>query len=116
MKLCLAVKSASFLYKWEIQMFIIMLNYIKRLDIVEKYLDQHKKFLEFCYKSNFFIASGPKNPRTGGVIISQISDRAQLDNLLKQDPFHINNIADYEIIEFTPSKYHPNFAAFIEEI
>jgi uncharacterized protein YciI len=57
--------------------------------------------------------SGRKNPRTGGVIISQLKDRNQLENILKNDPFYIHEIAEYEIIEFIPGKYHPDFSAFI---
>ncbi|HLB43186.1 MAG TPA: YciI family protein [Gammaproteobacteria bacterium] len=50
--------------------------------------------------------SGPKNPRTGGVIISLIDDREQLNIILSEDPFYTQNIADYEIIEFIPTKHH----------
>ncbi|WP_421958275.1 hypothetical protein [Pseudoalteromonas phenolica] len=31
--------------------------------------------------------SGRKEPRTGGVIISTINDRKQLDEVIAQDPF-----------------------------
>ena len=33
--------------------------------------------------------------------------------ILKQDPFYVHNAADYELIEFTPIKYHPDFALFV---
>lgn len=95
-------------------MFIILLNYVKPLELVEKYLTQHREFLDYCYKNNFFIVSGPKNPRTGGIIISQLSNRAQIEELLKQDPFQTNHITEYELIEFNITKYHPEFSPFIE--
>lgn len=94
-------------------MFVILITYKKPLKIVDKHLADHADFLQKNYEKNYFIVSGRKNPRTGGVIISQLKDRNQLENILKSDPFYIHEIADYEIIEFIPGKYHPDFSAFI---
>jgi uncharacterized protein YciI len=80
---------------------------------VDKYLTRHRAFLDEGYKNNFFIVSGPKNPRTAGVIISQLKSQTQLEQILKHDPFFIHQIADYEFIEFEPVKYHPDFLCFI---
>ena len=55
-------------------MFIILLTYKKSLDIVEKYIEDHAAFLDQGYHKNYFIVSGRKNPRTGGIIISQLKD------------------------------------------
>ena len=94
-------------------MFVIQVHYKVAIDIVEQFLAEHRAYLEEGYQKNYFLASGPKNPRTGGIIISQLKDRAQLMNILKDDPFHIHHIAEYEVMEFTPVKYHPSLAAFI---
>lgn len=94
-------------------MFIIILNYKKSLADIERYLAEHRAFLDSGYRDNLFVASGPKNPRTGGIIISQLKNREQLENILKQDPFNINDVADYEIIEFSPTKYHTDFTSFV---
>jgi uncharacterized protein YciI len=94
-------------------MFVINLVYKKPLEIVEGYVVEHRLFLDEGYKKNFFIMSGPKNPRTGGIIISQLKDRVQLEKILQQDPFNIHGIADYEIIEFNPIKYLPDMACFV---
>jgi uncharacterized protein YciI len=95
-------------------MFVILVTYRKSLEIVDKYLADHAEFLQKGYEKNYFIVSGRKHPRTGGVIISQLKDRNQLENILQDDPFCIHEIADYEIIEFIPGKYHPDFSAFME--
>ncbi len=96
-------------------MFCILVHYKKPLAVVDQHLAAHRTFLETGYQKNYFVASGPRNPRTGGVILSQLTDRKKLDDILKEDPFIISDIADYEVIEFTPVKYHPHFAAFIEK-
>lgn len=94
-------------------MFVIQLHYKVAIEKVDQYLIEHRNFLEAGYQKNYFIASGPKNPRTGGIIISQLKDRAQLEKILSEDPFSIHGVADYEIMEFTPVKFHVDFSKFI---
>jgi uncharacterized protein YciI len=96
-------------------MFIILLNYKKPLEIIDQHLAAHRSFLDEQYRLNHLIASGPKNPRTGGVIISQLNNRMQLEKIFAQDPFKIHDVADYEFMEFTPIKYHPDFLKFISK-
>lgn len=94
-------------------MFIVNLVYKKPLLEVDHYLVAHREFLEQGYQKDYLVASGPKNPRTGGILISCLKDRETLENFLKDDPFSIHGIADYEIIEFDPVKYHSDFKRFL---
>ena len=41
-------------------------------------------------------------------------DRNELTEIIKQDPFFQNEIADYEITEVIPTKYDKDFARYIE--
>lgn len=95
-------------------MFIIVLTYKKPLADIEKHLEAHRSFLDKGYSDHSFALSGPKNPRSGGVIISPLKNREQLEKLLEHDPFKIHDLADYEIIEFSPTKSHPSFASLID--
>lgn len=94
-------------------MFLILLHYKKPLSEVDHYLIPHREFLQSGYEKNIFIVSGPREPREGGVILSQLKDRDELESWISRDPFYINHIADYEVIEFNAVKYHPNFSCFI---
>lgn len=84
-------------------MFIAILTYCKPLIVVDKYLEAHREYLATHYKSGDFIASGPQLPRVGGVILMNAENRAAADAIIAQDPFRINRIADYHIVEFTPT-------------
>lgn len=95
-------------------MFIVSLDYLVPLEVVDQHLAAHRAYLEEAYTQHMLIASGPKNPRDGGVFLSQLKDRAQLEAWLAKDPFQINGIAKYTIIEFNPLKYHPAFSPFVE--
>jgi len=84
-------------------MFILHVNYKVSLDIVEQHLNAHVDYLKQQYALGHFIASGRQVPRTGGVILSNMESRDTLDQILEQDPFKQNNLADYAITEFVPS-------------
>lgn len=95
-------------------MYIVSLNYVKPLEDVEKYLEAHVAFIDKYYGSGNFIASGRKNPRTGGIILCKAESENELNTILSEDPFNVNAIAEYEITEFFPSKFAEGFEAFVE--
>ena len=95
-------------------MFLILLKYKKPLEEVEKYLDEHVQFLDKYYSQEKFIFSGRRNPRTGGVILVKVDSEAEARQIINEDPFHQNNIAEYEVIEFFPTKYDPRFSCFVD--
>ncbi len=84
-------------------MFIISLTYICDLKEIDKLLPKHVEYLEAQYKEGNFIASGRKIPRTGGIILSKLTNLENLKKILEKDPFKINNLTEYEIQEFIPS-------------
>ena len=86
-------------------MFIAILTYKKPLSEVDKYLQDHRDYLAEHYAAGDFIASGPQNPRIGGVIMIKAADREAVNAIISQDPFNINGIADYQIVEFTPTMF-----------
>ena len=94
-------------------MYIVNLNYIKEVSEVEKYLEEHVKFLEKYYEIGKFICSGRKNPRTGGVILLNAESLSEVEKIILEDPFNINEIAEYEFIEFIPTKFDEKFAYFV---
>ncbi len=86
-------------------MFIAILTYKKPLSEVDKYLQAHRDYLGEHYAAGDFIASGPQNPRIGGVIMIKAVGREAVNAIISQDPFNINGIADYQIVEFTPTMF-----------
>lgn len=96
-------------------MFIISLSYICDLKEVDKILPEHIDYLKIQYKKGNFIASGRKVPRTGGIILSKIKDIEELEQVLNQDPFKINNLSEYEIQEFISSLTNDEFLNLKEE-
>jgi uncharacterized protein YciI len=95
-------------------MFITLLKYVKPLEEVERYLDDHVQFLDKYYSQKKFIFSGRRNPRIGGVILMHVNTRDEVEYIIREDPFHKHNIAEYEVIEFQPTKYDTRFSCFVD--
>ncbi|MDP9960222.1 YciI family protein [Chryseobacterium lathyri] len=95
-------------------MFIISLTYKTALENVERFIPEHNIFLEKHYHSGNFIASGRKEPRTGGIILADAVSKKEVEEIIKEDPFYIHQVADYDITEFIPSKYNEHFKFFIK--
>ena len=88
-------------------LFIVILRYKAPLAQIDAIRSAHVDFLSHHYTTGSFISSGPQAPRQGGVIIAQCSSQEALQAILKQDPFAINDLADYEIIAFSPTMITP---------
>ncbi len=86
-------------------MFIAILTYKKPLSEVDRFLAAHREYLAKHYAAGDFIASGPQTPRVGGVIMIKAENRIAVDAIIAQDPFNINDVADYQIVEFTPTMF-----------
>ncbi len=108
----LIVSKSSYLSKKT--MFIISLTYKTSLENVERFIPEHNDFLEKHYNSGNFIASGRKEPRTGGIILADAFSKNEVEEIIKEDPFYIHQVAEYDITEFFPTKYNEHFKFFIK--
>ena len=96
-------------------MYIVSLTYKASLEAIDKELNNHIDYLKKQYAAGNFLASGRKIPRNGGVILAKAQSREELDEILKQDPFNQNNLADYEVIEFVPSMSSKELSYLLEQ-
>jgi len=90
-------------------MFAVILTYRCELSAIDPYLDDHIRWLDLHYQADIFIASGRREPRMGGVILVKNILRDDLEKIIKDDPFYQRKLADYQIIEFHPSKVQKGF-------
>ena len=97
-------------------MFIFNLTYVKPISDVEQFLPEHIQYLEKYYTGKKFICSGRKVPRTGGIILWNSATKQEAEQIIKEDPFFKEQIAEYEVIEFVPSKSLELFKTIMEEI
>lgn len=93
-------------------LFVLTLTYIKPLSEVERLLEAHRSYLTRNYEQGIFLMSGPQNPRVGGFILAKAENRMQIEDIIQNDPFLQEGVAQYEIMECLPSR----FAAGLEHI
>ncbi|GES44208.1 hypothetical protein RsS62_34600 [Rhizobium dioscoreae] len=79
-------------------MFILSLTYLKGNDEADKHMEPHMAWVKEGYARGWFLASGRKVPRTGGVIFAR-GERAELEAYVAADPFTIQGVAAYEVQE-----------------
>ncbi|MBY0271839.1 MAG: GrpB family protein [Alphaproteobacteria bacterium] len=96
-------------------MYLAILRYKVPEGEIERYRSDHIDFLKKGYERGDFIVSGKMFNGKGGVILSPLTRRGNFEQLLKEDPFKIHDLATYEIIGFDPSRFHPDFTPFIRE-
>ena len=80
-------------------MFIVSLTYTRPLQEIDRLLPEHLEFLHAGYREGVFLASGRRQPRTGGVILARARSREALLARLEDDPFRKAGAAEYEIVE-----------------
>ncbi|HEU5368861.1 MAG TPA: YciI family protein [Ktedonobacterales bacterium] len=83
-------------------MFVAISTYLKPLEEVDTAYPAHREWLLKHYNAGRFLGSGPRVPRTGGLIIARADSREAFMALLADDPFQQQGIAQYDVYEFNP--------------
>jgi len=95
-------------------MFALHSTYLKPIEEVDRYLDAHRAFLKPLYAKGVIICSGPRIPRTGGFILMNAASRSAVLEIMKNDPYVINGVSEYSIIEFEPRSFAEGFRQFVK--
>jgi len=84
--------------------FVIELIYKADLARIDAHMKAHVKFLQKYYAAGNFLVSGRKVPRDGGIILSVGKSKADIEAIMREDPFCAHGLADVRIIEFRASQ------------
>ena len=91
-------------------LFLISLEYTQPLEEVGRHLEGHRVFLENHFQAGHFLLSGPKQPRTGGMILVRAETREEVMQWITEDPFHEQGVATFEVVGWEPSMSAPEIA------
>ena len=83
---------------------LAIIRYRRPLEDVLAHQDAHRAYLHGLKDKGVLIASGPMNPRFGGLVLLRVpeDDAKALDNVRDADPFFQSGVAQYELIGWTP--------------
>lgn len=85
--------------------FLVEITYTADLSKIDEVLTDHRAFLQNGYDKGMLLCSGPMNPRTGGILIARAESDIDIKEFLSHDPYNINNLVEYRIVEFNPVKH-----------
>lgn len=80
---------------------IALIRYRRPLDDVLVVQEQHRAYLRSLKEAGTLIASGPLDPRSGGILLLRVPDDdviGALDAVRDGDPYVTFGIAQYELI------------------
>jgi uncharacterized protein YciI len=84
--------------------FVIELIYKADLAQIDAHMKAHVAFLRKHYDAGRFLVSGRKIPRDGGIILAIAESRAQIEAIVREDPFCVHGLAEFRVIEFRASQ------------
>ena len=92
-------------------LYSVILTYIRPIEEVQSHLDSHRDWLiEYSKKGNIIVA-GPLEDRTGGAVLACCKDRAELDDMLARDSFHVHRLVTYDVRAFSVALRSEAFSA-----
>jgi len=80
---------------------IALVRYRRPLDEVLEVTEQHRSYLKGLKEDGLLVASGPMDPRTGGILLLNVPDDdviGSLDRVRDGDPYVTFGLAQYELI------------------
>ena len=83
---------------------VALIRYRAPVEQVIVYQDPHRAYLRELKARGVLIASGPCNPRFGGILLLRVGDDdfKALDAIRDSDPFVQNGVAQYELLGWNP--------------
>jgi len=83
---------------------VAIIRYRRALEDVIVHQDAHRAYLRGLKDNGTLIASGPMNPRFGGMLLLRVpdDDLKALDAIRDGDPFFQSGVAQYELIGWAP--------------
>ena len=78
---------------------LMLVRYRRPLAEIEAVTEAHRAYLRTLQDQGILLASGPLDPRTGGVVLYRVQDEtplADLDTIRDNDPFFKAGLASYE--------------------
>jgi uncharacterized protein YciI len=87
--------------------YLVEITYLVPLARIEETVAAHRAHLKTGYDSGLLLCSGPQVPRSGGILLARASERAALEAFIAQDPYALQGLAEYRLIEFQPVLHQP---------
>lgn len=93
--------------------FLVFIQYHAPVEQLGDNIRVHREFLQIGYDRGWLLMSGPRCPKTGGVVIARAPSLAELEEFFEDDPYKLLGLAHHEFIEFDPVKHQPFITGWV---
>jgi uncharacterized protein YciI len=84
-------------------MYIVSLNYKVAAKVIAQHQEEHTAFLNAQVAAGSFLLTGARELKIGEIILANTKTKDALETILEKDPFKTNGVADFKVMEFTPT-------------
>lgn len=81
-------------------MYLLIVNYTTQPENVAPHAETHSVWVKKYIDNGIFLFAGPKKSKLGGAILVKSIDKSTLMNILQEDSYVQNDIAEYQVIDF----------------
>lgn len=92
-------------------LFIVTLSNRRPADDIAAHQAGHRDWLVANTRAGRIAVAGPLEPRTGGLIMAHCADRAELDQMMAEDPFVIHGLVEVQVLCVAAALRHEAFPA-----
>ncbi|WP_066714576.1 YciI family protein [Clostridium sp. Marseille-P299] len=88
--------------------FIVEGNIIDAEKMTDGIMKEHMAYTGKAMEEGMYLMSGLKADMSGGIFIIKSESLESLENYLSKEPFKMNGIQDYRILEFNSHYFNPS--------
>lgn len=89
------------------QTFLVELHFLKPFASFGDVVAQHRAFLQTGYDRGFLLMSGPREDKTGGIVVARAPDLPTLQSFFDADPYKRHDLAEHRFVGFVAAKRAP---------
>ena len=84
-------------------MYLMISKYLVPLEEIDKVRADHLAFLEGLFERRTLVAAGRQDPPVGGMVLLDVSDEAAAHEVMAQDPYVLQGVAEYAAHGWRPT-------------
>lgn len=93
-------------------MFLLLARYTKPIEEVDRLLEEHKAWIG--RNSDRILLTAREEPLIGGLILARGADLEEIWAMIREDPFHVAGVSEYEVREYRPARTAPGLEGLLE--
>jgi len=92
--------------------FLLLARYTAPAEEVDKLLEEHKAWIG--RNSDKILLTAREVPLIGGLIIARAASADEVWDMIREDPFHVAGVSEYEVREYAPARTAPGLEGLME--